>query len=102
MAELANALGEPAPSAAEHAARVEQIVTGGEYPGWLEYMVEQRELLERYMVRFGGDERAGHVVDVINNHHQLALTVPDEAGVGDAERARVAELMREVHGPDAR
>ena len=50
-------------------------------------MVEQRELLERYLVRFGADERAGHVVDVINNHHQLALTVPDEAGVGDV-RAR--------------
>lgn len=102
MAELANALGEQAPSADQHEQRVERIVTTGDYATWLAYMVEQRELLERYLVRFGADERAGHVVDVINNHHQLALTVPDEAGVGDVERDRVAELMREIHGPDAR
>ena len=102
MAELAYALGNTAPSAEQHQRRVEAIVTGGDYASWLAYMVEQRELLERYLVRFGADDRAGHVVDVINNHHQLALTVPDEAGVGDVERERVAELMRGIHGPDAR
>jgi hypothetical protein len=101
-AELANALGEPTPNVTELEDRVAEIVTRGSYTLWLEYMVEQRELLERYIVRFGADERAGHVVDVINNHHQLALTVPDEEGVGDVERERVAELMREIHGPNAR
>ena len=102
MAELALALGETAPSAEQHADTVEAIIVDGEYSTWLAYMVEQRELLDRYLVRFGADERAGRVVDVINNHHQLALTVPDDAGVGDAERERVAELMRQIHGPDAR
>lgn len=102
MAGLSVALGEPAPSAQTQADRVEEIIVTGTYEAWLAYMVEQRELLERYLVRFGADERAGHVVDVINNHHQLALTVPDARGVGDTERERVAELMREIHGPGAR
>jgi hypothetical protein len=102
VAALAAALSEPARGEREETALVEAIVLHGEYAEWLAYLRDRRVLLERYLERFGPDALAGHVVDVLNNHHQLALTVPDRAGLADAERGRVAELMRAIHGPTAR
>jgi hypothetical protein len=41
-------------------------------------------------------------VDVLWNHYLLALTVPGEEPLVDAERDRVQALNRRIHGPDAR
>jgi hypothetical protein len=41
-------------------------------------------------------------VDVLWNHYLLALTVPGEEPVVDAERDRVEALNHRIHGPDAR
>ena len=81
---------------------VERIILHGGYPNWLAYLRDRRALLERYLDRFGPDALAGLVVDVLWNHYLLALTVPGEEPVVDAERDRVQALLHRIHGPDAR
>lgn len=99
---LRAALDEPEGDAAAEADRVEQIILHGGYADWLAYLRDRRALLERYVDRFGPDALAGHVVDVLWNHYLLALTVPGEEPVVDAERDRVEGLLHRILGPDAR
>jgi len=102
VAALHAALGEGAGGERAETERVERIVLQGSYADWLAYLRERRELLERYLERFEADALAGLVVDVLWNHYLLALTVPGEEPVVDAERDRVGTLLRRIHGPDAR
>ncbi|HEY6781530.1 MAG TPA: hypothetical protein VI111_11275 [Thermoleophilaceae bacterium] len=99
---LRAALDEPGGDADTEADRVEQIILHGGYADWLGYLRDQRALLERYVDRFGADALAGHVVDVLWNHYLLALTVPGQEPVVDAERDRVEGLLHRILGPDAR
>jgi hypothetical protein len=102
VAALRAALDEPAGGEGAEIDRVEEIVLHGSYADWLAYLRERRQLLERYLERFAPDALAGLVVDVLWNHYLLALTVPGEEPVVDAERDRVGTLLRRIHGPDAR
>jgi hypothetical protein len=102
VAALRAALDEPAGGEAAETERVERIVLHGSYADWLAFLRERRELVERYLERFEPDALAGLVVDVLWNHHLLALTVPGEEPVVDAERVRVQALLHRIHGPDAR
>lgn len=102
VAALRAALDEPGGGEAEEAARVERIILDGGYADWLAYLRGRRLLLERYVERLGPDALAGHVVDVLWNHYLLALTVPGEEPVVDAERDRVQALLHRILGPDAR
>ena len=102
VAALRAALEEPAGGEAAETERVEWIILHGAYADWLDYLRERRELLARYLDRFGADALAGLVVDVLWNHYLLALTVPGEEPVVDAERDRVQALLHRIHGPDAR
>jgi len=102
VAALRAALDEPAGGEQAEIERVERIILHGSYPDWLAYLRERRELLQRYLDRFGPDALAGLVVDVLWNHYLLALTVPGEEPVVDAERDRVQSLLHRVHGEDAR
>jgi hypothetical protein len=102
VAALRAALEEPAGGEQAETERVEEIVLHGSYADWLAYLRERRELLERYVERFDPDALAGLVVDVLWNHHLLALTVPGEEPFVDAERDRVQVLLHRIHGPDAR
>ena len=102
VAALRAALDEPAGGEQAETEGVEWISLHGDYPDWLGYLRERRELLARYLDRFGADALAGLVVDVLWNHYLLALTVPGEEPVVDAERDRVQVLLRRIHGPDAR
>jgi hypothetical protein len=99
---LRAALDEPRGDADTEADRVEQIILHGGYADWLGYLRDQRALLERYVDRFGADALAGHVVDVLWNHYLLALTVPGQEPVVEAERERVEGLLHRILGPDAR
>jgi hypothetical protein len=99
---LRAALDEPGGDAGTEADRVEQIILHGRYADWLGYLRDERALLERYVDRFGADALAGHVVDVLWNHYLLALTVPGQEPVVDAERDRVEGLLHRILGPDAR
>lgn len=102
VAALRAALDEPAGGEAAETERVEWIILHGAYADWLAYLCERRELLARYLDRFGADALAGLVVDVLWNHYLLALTVPGEEPLVDAERDRVQALLHRIHGPDAR
>ena len=102
VAAMRAALEEPAGGERAEIERVERIILHGSYPDWLAYLRERRELLQRYLDRAGPDALAGLVVDVLWNHYLLALTVPGEEPVVDAERDRVQALLHRVHGPDAR
>jgi hypothetical protein len=102
VAALRAALDEPGGDEGAEADHVEGIILRGGYADWLGYLRERRALLARYLDRFGADALAGHVVDVLWNHYLLALTVPGEEPVVDAERDRVEALLHRVHGPDAR
>jgi len=102
VAALRAALEEPGGGEGAEEERVEAIVLHGDYPDWLGYLRDRRALVERYVDRFGPDALAGHVVDVLWNHYLLALTVPREEPIVDAERDRVQGLLHRVHGPDAR
>ncbi len=102
VAALRAALEEPGGDEAAEAAAVERIILDGGYADWLAYLGARRALLERYVDRIGADALAGHVVDVLWNHHLLALTVAGEEPVIDAERDRVHALLLRIHGPDAR
>jgi hypothetical protein len=102
VAALQAALEEPDGGEAAETERVEWIILHGAYGDWLAYLRERRELLARYLDRFGADALAGLVVDVLWNHYLLALTVPGEEPVVDAERDRVQALLHRIHGPDAR
>ena len=102
VAALRAALDEPAGGERAEIERVEHIVLHGSYADWLAYLRERRQLLERYLERFEADALAGLVVDVLWNHYLLALTVPGEEPVVDAERDRVQRLLHRIHGPDAR
>lgn len=102
VAALAAALDEAGRGESEETRAVEEIVTEGGYGDWLGYMRARRILLERYVDRVGADALAGHVVEVLNNHWLLALTVPGREAEAAAERARVGELLRRVKGPGAR
>jgi hypothetical protein len=102
VAALQAALDEPAGGEGVEIERVERIVLHGSYADWLAYLRERRELLERYLERFEPDALAALVVDVLWNHYLLALTVPGEEPVVDAERDRVQALLHRIHGPDAR
>jgi hypothetical protein len=99
---LRAALDEPGGDADTEADRVERIILNGGYADWLGYLRDQRALLERYVDRFGADALAAHVVDVLWNHYLLALTVPGEEPLVDAERVRVEGLLYRILGPDAR
>jgi hypothetical protein len=102
VAALRAALDEGAGGEQAETERVEGIVLQGSYADWLAYLRERRELLERYLERFEADALAGLVVDVLWNHYLLALTVPGEEPVVEAERDRVQALLHRIHGPDAR
>jgi hypothetical protein len=102
VAALRAALDEPAGGERAEIERVEHIVLHGSYADWLAYLRERRQLLEPYLERFDADALAGLVVDVLWNHYLLALTVPGEEPVVDAERDRVQRLLHRIHGPDAR
>jgi hypothetical protein len=102
VAALRAALDEGAGGEQAETERVERIVLQGSYADWLAYLRERRELLERYVERFEADALAGLVVDVLWNHYLLALTVPGEEPVVEAERDRVQALLHRIHGPDAR
>jgi hypothetical protein len=102
VAALRAALDEGAGGEQAETERVERIVLQGSYADWLAYLRERRELLERYLERFEADALAGLVVDVLWNHYLLALTVPGEEPVVEAERDRVQALLHRIHGPDAR
>ena len=102
VAALRAALEEPAGGEAAETERVEWIILHGAYADSLASLRERRELLARYLDRFGTDALAGLVVDVLWNHYLLALTVPGEEPVVDAERDRVQALLHRIHGPDAR
>lgn len=102
VAALRAALEDPAGGEGAEIERVEQIVLHGAYADWLAYLRERRELLERYLQRFEADALAGLVVDVLWNHYLLALTVPGEEPLVDAERDRVQALLHRIHGPNAR
>ena len=100
VAALAAALGEPGRSEEAERAALERIVVERGYGEWLAYLRERRLLLERYVDRHGADPLAAHVADVLMNHWLLALTVPGLEEAADAERARMADLVRslERHG----
>jgi hypothetical protein len=102
VAALRAALDEPSGGEGAEADHVERIILHGGYADWLAYLRDRRALLERYLDRCGPDALAGHVVDVLWNHYLLALTVPGEEPLVDAERDRVQALNRRIHGPDAR
>jgi hypothetical protein len=102
VAAMRAALEEPAGGEQVEIEQVERIVLHGSYADWLAYLRDRRALLERYLERFDADALAGLVVDVLWNHYLLALTVPGEEPVVDAERDRVQGLLHRIHGPDAR
>ena len=102
VAALRAALDEPGGDEAAETEVVERIILHAGYADWLAYLRDRRALLERYLDRCGPDALAGHVVDVLWNHYLLALTVPGEEPLVDAERDRVQALLRRIHGPDAR
>jgi hypothetical protein len=99
---LRAALDEPTGGEEAEIEQVEGIVLHGSYADWLAYLRERRELLERYLEQFDPDALAGLVVDVLWNHYLLALTVPGQEPIVDAERERVRRLLHRIHGPDAR
>jgi hypothetical protein len=102
VAALRAALDEPGGDEGDETELVERIILLGGYADWLGYLRDRRALLERYLDRWGPDALAGHVVDVLWNHYLLALTVPGEEPVVDAERDRVQLVLQRIHGPDAR
>jgi hypothetical protein len=100
VAALAAALGERGRAERDERSALEGIVVHGGYREWLAYLRERRMLLERYVDRHGADPLAAHVADVLMNHWLLALTVPGQEDEADAERARMADLMRRLERDD--
>lgn len=79
--------------------RAERMVVGGSRRRWIHWMREARRLSERGH----GDPRLETarqiVLDVLDNHHALALGLPGRANrATEAERLRVAQLRRRWPG----
>jgi hypothetical protein len=96
VAALAAAMGEPGRSEEAERATLERIVVEGGYGEWLAYLRERRMLLERYVEAQGPDALSELVADVLMNHWLLALTVPGEEEAAEAERSRLADLVRRL------
>jgi hypothetical protein len=96
VAALAAAMGEPGRSEEAERAALERIVVEGGYGEWLAYLRERRMLLERYVEAQGTDALSELVADVLMNHWLLALTVPGEEEAAEAERSRLADLVRRL------
>jgi hypothetical protein len=96
VAALAAAMGEPGRSEEAERATLERIVVEGGYGEWLAYLRERRMLLERYVEAQGTDALSELVADVLMNHWLLALTVPGEEEAAEAERLRLADLVRRL------
>jgi hypothetical protein len=96
VAALAAAMGEPGRSEEAERATLERIVVEGGYGEWLAYLRERRMLLERYVEAQGTDALSELVADVLMNHWLLALTVPGEEEAAEAERSRLADLVRRL------
>ena len=96
VAALAAAMGEPGRSEEAERATLERIVVEGGYGEWLAYLRERRMLLERYVEGQGTDALSELVADVLMNHWLLALTVPGEEEAAEAERSRLADLVRRL------
>jgi hypothetical protein len=94
VAALAAALGEPGRAEGDERSSLERIVVDGGSTEWLAYLRERRQLLERYVDRFGADPLAAHVADVLMNHWLLALTVPGEEDGAETERSRMHAIVR--------
>lgn len=93
-AAMAAALGESAPVAD---AVMDELVRNGRYAGWVAELRAVRELVERYAaVARGGDPVLERALDVLENHHLLALTVPDPGGLMALERVAVRALTDRV------
>ena len=102
VAALAAAMGEPGRSEEAERATLERIVVEGGYGEWLAYLRERRMLLERYVEAQGTDALSELVADVLMNHWLLALTVPGEEEAAEAERSRLADLVRRLGTRDRR
>jgi hypothetical protein len=96
VAALAAAMGEPGRSEEAERATLERIILEGGYGEWLAYLRERRMLLERYVEAQGTDALSELVADVLMNHWLLALTVPGEEEAAEAERSRLADLVRRL------
>jgi hypothetical protein len=96
VAALAAAMGEPGRSEEAERATLERIIVEGGYGEWLAYLRERRMLLERYVEAQGTDALSELVADVLMNHWLLALTVPGEEEAAEAERSRLADLVRRL------
>lgn len=81
-------LGEPADPKGERDA-VDRLVRDGGYREWLDHLAELRRLVERYQRACGTDELVRRALEVLENHHLLALTVPDPGGRAATERRLV-------------
>lgn len=87
---------EPAPVSA---ARLDELVRDGRYTAWVDQLRAVRELTERYAAMApSGDRVLERALDVLENHHLLALTVPDPGGAAAAERLAVQALAARVGG----
>jgi hypothetical protein len=93
-AAMRTGLGEPADLERERDV-VDRLVRDGGYEEWLDHLAGLRVLVARYQRAHGDDELVRRALEVLENHHLLALTVPDRNGRAAAERRLVvAEVDR--------
>lgn len=91
-------LGEAADPGRERDA-VDRLVRDGGYREWLDHLAELRRLVERYERACGADELVRRALEVLENHHLLALTVPDPGGRAAAERRVVVAEAERLRAP---
>ena len=78
--------------------RVDRLVREGSYDDWLAHLAELRLLAARYQQAFGDDQLVLRTFEVLENHHLLALTVPDRNGRAAAERRLVVAAAERLRG----
>ena len=89
--------GEPPPAVSD--ALLDELVRDGDFAAWVAQLRAVRELVERYAaVAPAADPLLARALDVLENHHLLALTVPDPDGRVAFERGAVLELAARAHG----
>ncbi|HUZ83352.1 MAG TPA: hypothetical protein VMU66_01560 [Gaiellales bacterium] len=96
-AAMAAAMGEPGDPERERS-RMDALVRDGGYQEWLAHLSAQRRLVDRYAARFGDDALVRRALEVLENHHLLALTVPDPDGRAAAERGAVEAIAARAGG----